>query len=61
MHLKVSAATMWVIIFIEILDVRISLAIMQVVFSTVHYAHDYFFCTYAGGCFRGSHVCGSFK
>ena len=52
MQVKVSAANIWVTIFIEI---------MQVLFSTVHYAHDYFYCNYAGGCFRCSHVCDSFK
>ena len=61
MQVKVSAANMWVTIFIEIMQVGVSVAIMQVVFSTVHYAHDYFYCNYAGGCFRCSHVCDSFK
>ena len=61
MPLKISAVNMWVIIFIEIMQVGESVAIMQVVFSTVHYAHDYVYCNYAGGCFRCSHVCNSFK
>ena len=52
MQVKVSAANIWVTIFIEI---------MQVLFSTVHYAHDYFYCNYAGGCFSCGHVCDSFK
>ena len=39
----------------------ISVAIMQVLFSTVHYAHDYFYYNYAGGCFRCSYVCDNFK
>ena len=56
-----SLANMWVTIFIQIMHVGVSVAIMQVVFSTVHYAHDYFYCNYAGGCFRCSHVCDSFK
>ena len=43
MQVKVFAANMWVTIFIEI-----SVTIMQVVFSTVHYAHNYFYCNYAG-------------
>ena len=51
MQVKVSAANMWVTIFIEIMQVGVSVAIMQVVFSTMHYAHDYFYCNYAGGCF----------
>ena len=37
MQVTVSAAKMWLTIF---------LAIMQVVFSAVHYAHDYFYCNY---------------
>ena len=48
MQVKISAAYMWVTIFI-------------VVFSTVRYAHDYFYCNYAGGSFYYSHVCDSFK
>ena len=48
MQVKVSAANMWVTIFIETMQVGSSVAIMQVVFSTVHYAHDYFYCSYAG-------------
>ena len=42
MQVKVLAANMWVTIFIEIMH-GVSVTIMQVVFSTVHYAHDYFF------------------
>ena len=61
MPVKMSAASMWVTIFIEITQVGVSVAIMQVVFSTVHYAHDYFYCNYAGGCFGCSHVCDNFK
>ena len=64
LQVKVSAANMWVTFFfeiIEIMKVGVSFAITQVVFSTVHYAHDYFYCNYAGGCFRCSHVCDSFK
>ena len=41
MHLEVSAANIWVTIFMEIMQVGVSVAIMQVVFSTMHYAHDY--------------------
>ena len=33
MQVKVSAANMWVTIFIEIMQVGVSVAIMQVVFS----------------------------
>ena len=38
MQVKVSAKNMWVTIFIEITDVGVSVAIMQRVFSAVHYA-----------------------
>ena len=51
MQIKVSAANMWVTHFFEIMHLRVSIAIMQVVFSAVHYAHDYFYCNYAGDCF----------
>ena len=61
MQVKGSAANMWVTIFIEIIQVGVSVAIMQVLFSTVHYAHDYFYCNYAVGSFHFSHVCDSFK
>ena len=61
MQLEVSATLMPMKIFIEVMQVGVSVAIMQVVVSTVHYAHDYFYCNYAGGCFRCSHVCDSFK
>ena len=61
MPVKISAANMWMTIFIEIMQVGVSVAIMQVVFSTVYYAHDYFYCNYAGGCFHFSHVCDTFK
>ena len=46
MQVKVSTANMWVTIFIEIIHVKVSITIMQIVFSTVHYAHDYFYCNY---------------
>ena len=44
MQATVSAANMWVTIFIVIMQMGVSIAIMQVVFSEVHYAHD---CNYA--------------
>ena len=40
MEVQVSAANMWVTIFIEIIQVVVSVVIMQVVFSAVHYEHD---------------------
>ena len=48
MPVNISAANMWVTTFIEIMQVGVSVAIMHVVFSTVHYAHDCFYCNYAG-------------
>ena len=60
MQVKVSAANMWVTIFIE-LSRWVSVAIMQVVFSAVHYAHDYFYSNYGGECFCFSYLCDSFK
>ena len=61
MQVKGSAATTWVTIFIEIMQVGVSVAVIQGVFSTVHYAHDCFCCDYAGHRFHCSHVCDSFK
>ena len=61
MPVKISATNKWVTIFIEIMQVEVPVAIMQVLFSTVHYAHDYFYSNYAGGCFRCSHVCDTLK
>ena len=58
---EISAANIWVTIFIEFMQVGVSVAVTQVVFSTVHYAHDYLYCNYAGGCFHCSHVCDSSK
>ena len=51
MQLKFSAANMWVTISFEIMHVGVPVAITQVVFSTVRYAHDCFCCNYAGDCF----------
>ena len=48
MQVKVSAANMWVTIFIKIMQVEVSVTIMQVLFATVYYAHNYFCCNYAG-------------
>ena len=57
-QVKVSAANMWVAIFMH---EGVSVAIMQVAFPTVHYAHDYFYWNYADDCFCCSYVCDSFK
>ena len=59
MQVIVSAANMWMTIFIVIFQVEVSVAVMQVVFSAVPYAHDCFYCNYAGDCFCGSYVSGN--
>ena len=41
--MEISAANTWVIIFIKIMQVGVSVAIMQVEFSIVRYAHVYFY------------------
>ena len=51
MQVTVSTANMWVTIFIVIMQMRVPVAIMQVVFSAVQYAHDCFYCNYAGQSF----------
>ena len=43
MQVRISAANMWVTIFIEIMHMGVSVAIIQIVFSTVHYGHEYFY------------------
>ena len=48
MKVTVSAANIWVTIFIVIMQKGVSVAIMQVVFSAVHYARDCVYCNYAG-------------
>ena len=48
MPVKVSAANTWMTISIEIMHVGVSVAILRVLFSTVHYSHDYFYCNYPG-------------
>ena len=62
-HMQVtdSAAKIWLTIFVVIMQMGVSLAIMQVVFSAVHHAHDCFYCNYAGESFFYSHVGDSFK
>ena len=49
-QVTVSAGNIWVT-NIVIMQMGVSVAIMQVVFSTVHYAHDCFYCNYAGDSF----------
>ena len=61
MQLTVSAANMLATIFIVIMQMGVSVAIMQVLFSAVHYTHDCFCCNYAGDPFFYSYVGDSFK
>ena len=60
-QVTVSAANVWVTIFIVIKQVEALLQIVQVVFSTVHYALDCFYCSYAGDCSCYGSVGDSFK
>ena len=48
MQATVYAANIWVTIFIVTIQMGVSVAITQVVFSAVHYAHDCVYCNYAG-------------
>ena len=48
MQLTVSAANMRVTIFIVIMQMGVSVAIMRVLLSAVHYAHECFHCHNAG-------------
>ena len=61
MQFTVSSANIWVTIFIVIMQMGVSIAIMQVVFSAVHYAHDCFYGNYIGDCFCDNYVGDSFK
>ena len=47
MQVTVSSVNMWVTIFIVIMQMGVYVAIMQVIFSAVHYAHDCVSCNYA--------------
>ena len=42
--------------FIVIMQVGVSVAVMQVVFSTVHYVYDSFYCNFASDCVCYSYV-----
>ena len=48
MQVTFSATNMWMTFFTVIMQMGVSVAIMQVVFSAVHYAHDCVYCNYAG-------------
>ena len=61
MQVTVSAAKMWLTIFVVIMQMGVSVAITQVVFSAVHYAHDCFYSNYAGKSSFYSYVGDSFK
>ena len=47
MQVTVSSVNMWVTIFTVIMQMGVYVAIMQVIFSAVHYAHDCASCNYA--------------
>ena len=61
-QVKISAANMWVTIFIEkvLLQVGVCCNHAGGIFYGA-FLHDYFYCNYVGGCFRCSHVRDSFK
>ena len=61
MQMTVSAVNMLVTIFMAIMQMGVSVAIMRVVFSSLHYAHDCFCSNYAGDSFLYSYVGGSFN
>ena len=61
MQVTDSAANLWVTIVNVIMQMGVSVAIMQLVFSAVLYANDCFFCNYAGEPFFYSYVGDSFK
>ena len=61
MQVTVSAAKMWLAIFVVIMQMGVSVAVMQVVFSALHCAHNGFYCNYAGEPFFYSYVGGSLK
>ena len=48
MQVAASAANMFLAVFIVIMQKGVSVAIVQIVFSAVHYAHDCVYCNYAG-------------
>ena len=43
MQVEVSVTNMWGKLFVVIMQVGVSVTVMQVVFSAVHYAHDCFY------------------
>ena len=56
MQVMVSAAKIWLILFVVIMQMGVSVAIMQVVFSAVHYAHSCLYCNYVEEPFFYSYV-----
>ena len=60
-EVTISISNMWVTNFVVIMQMGVSVAIMQVVFSAVYYTDGYFYCNYAGDYFCYSHVGESFK
>ena len=61
MQRTVPQANMWVANFIVIMQMGVSVAIIQVAFSAVLYAHDCFYCNYVFDSFFYGYVGDSFK
>ena len=61
MQVEVPVTNMWGKLFVVIMQVGVSVTVMQVVFSAVHYAHDCFYCTYTGDCFYYRYIDDIFK
>ena len=59
--MAVPVTNMWGKLFIVIMQMGVSVTVMQVVFSAVHYAQDCFYCNCTGECFCYSYMDGSFK
>ena len=59
--MTVFAVNIRVTFFIVIMQVGVSVPVMQVVFSTVHYVYDSVYCNFASDCFCYSYVGDSFK
>ena len=60
-QVTVSAANMWVTIFIVIIRLGVSVAFMQVAFPAEHYSYVGFYFNYADDCFCHSSASESFK
>ena len=61
MQVAVPVTNMWGKLFIVIMQVGVSVTVMQMIYSAVHFAHDCFYCNYTGDCFCYSYIDDSFK